>query len=588
MTTINPNVSGPIATLPEPKSPSADDTNSNVNGASNTQSAPTAQTPAQISAAFHSVDELAKLKPGENLIASSISASKTNAIPAKTIAQGKDLAPQVRENTVNQMSYEARLQAATKEVVTDKDKDGNLLPTYADKLNAAALNIAENPKALPEGTYKSLQNESYLVGKTGTNVDGKTSSNDPSKPVIFNRDATNPLEVAKYSGSQDTAVKKVEGYTTQIAAEQTKIDSAKRELDSFASKASILTPGGFGVARRVSLEAGIKASEANQLRIGFDRDEFINTARLQDSKGENGKTYQAIGKEANANNTPVIFIPGVNTDKNRGAVQAMDLSNTLKAPVNQVVNTSSKDTMIRAGAGILTGVGPDSAGRVINPTAADQQIQQHLTGNRPAAVAAANQILKQMNDPAMIAAKTPIKIVGYSQGAAIGSQALREVNSTLQSQVDKGTLKPEAKQAMMDRVQFLGIGPGAADRHVRSESVGGSATPVKGLETVKYRTISDQGDNIAKLLGVKSNKAETWPAKDAIFALAGKNGFHEHLSYFKSYEATDPGSTYNPGVTKEIQAWNNTKLDSPLLQSKTESDRQRNTKTTDVRPFEPK
>jgi hypothetical protein len=629
MTTINPNVSAPTTALPDAKSTSADATNSNVNGtnntakdSSNTQFGSTAKTPAQISADNHPPDKLSEWKNGGNLIASSIQASKANATPAKTIAQGKDLAPQVRENTVNQMTYEARLQAATKEVVTDKDKNGNLMPTYADQLNTAALNIAENPKALLEGTYKSLQNASYLTGKTGTNILGQTSSNNVLTPVNFDKAATNPLEVAKYSGSQDAAVEKVQGYTNKITTLQGEINSLSKELKNPTVKTGLgaldsVIDSTAGAANRSRIQTTIQAKEAEIKVIAFDRGEFINTARLQDSKGENGKTYQAVGKDANPNNVPVIFIPGVNTDKNRGAVQAMDLSNTLKAPVNQIVNTSSKDTMIRAGAGILTGKGSEALGgaaltgigtaivtknpvagigvakdsatkAVADPSRGDQQIQQHLTGNRPAAVATANQILKQMNDPAMIAAKTPIKIIGYSQGAAIGSQALREVNSTLQAQVDKGTLKSEAKQAMMDRVQFLGIGPGAADRHVRSEFVGGSVKPIKGLETVKYRTISDQGDNIAKLLGVKDNKAETGPAINAVTALAGKNGFHEHLSYFKSYEATDPGSTYNPKVTDEIKAWNNTKLDSPLLQSKTESDRQRNTKTTNVAPYEPK
>lgn len=551
------NTSSPTTSPLGVNDPNVDAANSNVvdvaNNPSSTQLASAEKTPAQLSADNHSVSELSLWKNGGNEIALNIQAAKPT--PAKTIAKGEDLAPAIRKSTVDQLSYEAKLQAATSETVVIKD--GKPEPTYSQQLATSASKIdadnkSANPSLLPQGTYKALKNGAFLVGKTGTNIFGQTSN--PLIKPEFNKPATNALEVPKFSYSQDAAIAKVSNYTKQIGAKQSEIDKIEKQMnDPF-----------WGSLNTITLQADLRTKQAEKAALEFDRSEFINTARLQSSIGENGKIYQAIGKSADANKVPVIFIPGVNTDKNRGALQALELSNQLGSPVNQVVNTSSKDTMIRAGAGIISGKAGDEAINAlitkgssigsIDPSKADQQIQQHLTGNRPAAVATANAILQQMNDP-NIPKGTPIKIIGYSQGAAIGSQALREVNSILDKQVADKTITANDKKEMLDRVRFLGIGPGAAERHVRSEFVDGKSSTVKGLENIKYRTISDENDQIAKLLGVGKKEPNLGAAKDALTKLAGPNGFHEHLSYFKTYEATDPGSTYNPQATAEIRNW---------------------------------
>ncbi len=574
MTMINPNIPTSNINSLDVNSSGADDTKSNAselnNNTSNTQLASTAKTPAQQSAENHPISTLSSWKNGGNDIAFNIQAAKASGAglasvgdtgsmliakttPAKTIAQGEDLAPALRKSTVDQLSYESRLQSATSEPVVIKD--GKFQPTYSEQLATSAAKIEANPTLLPQGTYKALKNGAFLEGRTGTNVLGQTSNPLPFLKPEFNKPATNALAVAKYSSGQDAAMSKVTDYTNQIAAKQDEIDAIERKMNE----------PGWGALNTVTMQGSLRSKQIDKEKLVFDRGEFINTARLQSSIGENGRTYQAIGKSADANKVPVIFVPGVNTDKHRGALQALELSNLLGSPVNHVVNTSSKDTMIRAGTGIIAGkvgdevvktgipFGPVIFGKV-DPSKADQQIQQHLTGNRPAAVSTANAILRQMNDPS-IPKDTPIKLIGYSQGAAIGSQALREVNSILDKQVADQKISPTDKKEMLDRIRFLGIGPGAAERHVRSEFVDGKSRTVKGLETVKYRTVADESDQIARLLGVGMSSPNLLQAKDALTKLAGPNGFHEHLSYFKTYEATDPGSTYNPQAATEIRNW---------------------------------
>jgi hypothetical protein len=526
--------------------------------------------------------------------AASVSAAKSEANDVSLIAKGgaakvpnADMAKTIRSETVDakgnpvktgiraQLDFESKLQAQD--------------PKYSGDLKNLDNNIGNSKTKLPGGTYTPLENkQGWLTGKT---TDGKP--------------ATNALEIATYSGNQDAAVKRVGEFNKAIGDETTKI--AKLDTEIKALKAEINKPetdwmkqlGNTVTLSKERKQAEIKLKEGesllaggNKIRLEQERGQFINNARLQSSKAADGTMNQAVANPADAKKTPVIFINGVNTDTSRSGIEAMELSNELRVPVNHVVNVSSMNKLITGGAGIgatttatdaakdaaSTAAGPlgsiirgkgstvdygkvvtGDAMNAVDATKVDQRIQQHLTGNRKASITTANAILDQMNNPALKG--QPIKVIGYSQGAAIATQAMREVDSNLSARVekDKNSTAPdrmtaEKKTELMSRVRLLGIGPGAADRHLRNESKNGEVQVVPGLKDVKYRIIADKNDQIAKLLGVGDAKANNGKAAAAATQLA-KNNYDAHLSYFKTYPATDPGSRYNPQATAELHKW---------------------------------
>jgi hypothetical protein len=419
-------------------------------------------------------------------------------------ATSPDQAPKLRTQTADQLRLESKLNQA---------KDSK----YANDLSTSANNIANGSASLPKGTYRATAPQQNRLA-SGIN---------------------NPLEVDRFSGDP---VARINQYNNDID----KTSKALREEMELNASIPIDPGSPRGPSQRereLSGQLG-KLTEA--------RDKFINDARLQSSRGENGKMYQALGNEADKDKTPVIFINGVNTDASRSAGQALELSNEFRAPVNHIVNVSSMDKLSKAGKGI---VGSTS----LNPNDADLRIQQQLTGNRPAATTAANAILDQMYDPKLRAANAPIKMVGYSQGAAIGAQALRDVDSHLTRQVQAGKLTQQEKVDMLSRVRFLGIGPGAAERHlsqqyVRNADGSNSRVSVPDLKNVKYRTVADKEDPIAALVGVGKNSVDLGTTVWAGNQLAGGH-IGQHLTYFKQYENTDPGTTYNSRMHTELNNW---------------------------------
>jgi hypothetical protein len=417
-----------------------------------------------------------------------------------------DTGPEARADLQAQLRLEAKLNAGT---------------AYGDQLSAAADQVPGSGQ-LTDGSYRDVRNQSQ---------DRLRSGEVPGQPP------KNPLEIATWSGSPDQAAARVKQFDQQIEAKE---NDAKRW-----AAVAVATLGRAGVR-----EAAQAKAEAAQL--GFDRGEFINNVRLQSGKDEDGKMYQAVAASANPNRTPVIFVNGINTDVNRSRLQALELSDRFDSPVNHIVNVSSKDKLVRAGIGVGAG-GALREGQ--NEQQFDQRVQQHLAGNRPASTATANAILDQLYDPKLRAANAPVKVVGYSQGAAIASQALRDVDSYLNMQMSNGTLSYEQKLQMLHRVRFLGIGPATADRHLTQDyRKGGLITERADLAEVNYRSIADKNDQIANLVGVGRSKASLVASAEPARKLA-QNDFHAHLSYFRSYEAADPGSIYNPQVGPLLDSW---------------------------------
>jgi hypothetical protein len=440
---------------------------------------------------------LSNTSPGDQLVAaagsppvdSSTPLLTAQAVPSAspTRVVGENIGGRARQDAQAQLRLEAQLNGGA----------------YGTQLSRAADNIP-NSAQLNDGSYRAAQNSRDRL----------------------RTDIGNALEIANYSGTPQQAVARIQQYDQQIRA---------KEAD--AARWLAAAPALGATALRNAAQARAEAAQ-----LGFDRGEFINNVRLQSGKSENGNMYQALANGADPNRTPVIFVNGINTDFNRSRLQALELSAQFNSPVNHIVNVSSKDKLVRAGTGVAVG-GALSEGQTTEQF--DQRVQQHLAGNRPAAIATANAILDQLYDPTLRASKAPVKVVGYSQGASITSQALRDVDSHLSREVAAGRLSQGEKEQMLGRIRFLGVGPAAADRHITQDyREGGAIVQRNDLRHVNYRIIADRNDQIANLVGVGDAQPNVQRALQAGARLA-QNDFHAHLSYFRSYEAMDPGSIYN-------------------------------------------
>ncbi len=443
---------------------------------------------------------------------------------------GKDTWSERQKGMITQLNYESRLQAGG-------------APEYSGQLAGSAKRLGSNASLFQTGTYRAASPPSIV--RSGTTV-------------------ANPLAIDKISATNSRAT--VQKLDTEIRNVNTEIARLRQENTRLSQQdfASFDPRRAVAASQVVANNANIARLQAQNISNSLSRDKAINDARLQDSRFENGKLYRAVATGVDPNKTPVIFINGVNTDQNRSAMEAMELSKLLNVPVDHIVNVSSKDKLVNAGAGIISGTSATQfiTGVVtrnptnVNPNVADQRVQQLLTGNNEAAATAANSIYDQLMNT-----NGKVKVVGYSQGAAIGTEALRKVNDIL---TQKGYSDAD-RTKLLGRVEFLGIGPGAAERHVsqvyQSGLLGGSVKNVKPLQAVTYKTISDANDPISRLLNVsnpdgsRTNGTDLGQARGAIQQLATGKGILPHLSYFKGYEATDPGSIYNPQVGTAIHQW---------------------------------
>lgn len=436
---------------------------------------------------------------------------------------GPDLSSARRDGLINQLLTESRLNAGLAGDSTSAK--------YSKDLAASSNAIRHSGTLFPPGTYRSLTPPAVVgVGKP---------------PQLADR---NPLHIDRISQrNSDQTIRTLNKTISNREADIKRLE----QLDG----ALKLVPGGAGLV--AANQAAIASLRAQNAHDRTSRDFHIDNARLQSSIGENGKAYQAIAANANPNATPVIVINGVNTDIYRSAAQALELSQRLGVPINHVVNVSSKGKLVSGGAAVLRDAASGASNKLEAANVGDQRVQQLLTGNSEAAATAANAILDQLQN-----STGKVRVIGYSQGAAIGTEALRKVNDILTHQ----GVSAQDRTKLLGRVEFLGIGPGAADRHLSQAYQNGPNGPtirkVKELEAVTYKTISDANDPIAKLVNVsnadgsRTDRADLGKATSGIAQVAsGSKGILPHLSYFKTYEATDPGSIYNPEFSQALKLW---------------------------------
>lgn len=361
----------------------------------------------------------------------------------------------------------------------------------------------------------------------------------------------NPLAIPPFTGD---AVARVQQYNRDIDTRTQQLADVNQRIfqqqQTAAQRGDPQPPDPLltNQAKRLS-------DELSQLRDA--RNKFINDARLQASNSENAKMYRALANPADASKPPVIVINGVNTDINRSALEAMELSYRFRSPVEHVVNVSSRDGLAREiGNQALRNA---NLAQGNNQVDLDLRFQQQLSGNRPAATTAANAILDQMYN-----GSGPIRVVGYSQGAAIGSQALRDVEAHLSREVREGRLTQTQKEQMLGRVRFLGVGPAADPRHLNNRYLPDPNRPgshvresIPDMKHVNYRVITDINDPIPQLLNVGYSNANAYNQLWNVGRRLGNDPKYvlPHLSYFEHYQYTDPGSKYNARMKVELDNW---------------------------------
>jgi hypothetical protein len=465
---------------------------------------------------------------------------QTNSGVSPTLSDLTSVSPTLLASTASPkpkpVSWESRRADLVTQLRTESLLQTAGSPDYARDLGRSADNIQYGAITLPSGTYQSVEPRRAIITNPPRGSDD------------------NPLRIDTISAQNSRAtLATIDG---NIAARNAQIAELKASNRSLAEQNRTTMDPDLIRANATLIAANstrIKLLEGQNTISGMERNKVINDARLQSSKDQNGDMYRAIASGVDPKRTSVIFINGVNTDVNRSAAQAMELSRTLNVPIDHVVNVSSMDKLVRAGAGIA---GDTALWRSTDPNVTDQRIQQHLTGNREAAATAANAILSQLDS-----GTGKVKVIGYSQGGAIATESFKMVNDVLRA---RGLNEAQRAQTL-GRIEFLGIGPAAAERHVSQEYqrgfLSGSVRTIPELRSVNYRSISDVNDPIANLMngatanGRSTTGADLGRSAAAVSQMTNPRGILPHLSYFKSYEATDPGSRFNTAMPRALNEW---------------------------------
>jgi hypothetical protein len=224
---------------------------------------------------------------------------------------------------------------------------------------------------------------------------------------------------------------------------------------------------------------------------------------------KNGHSYRISAEGVNPKGTPIIFVNGVNTDLATAKQSAAELSRITGRPVDLTYNGSDPKTggqatvdhfrregeaeYERATPGFVRVFDQDyishrnQAGiaNAINAASSEKGpdwAKKNILENPPAATAAANNILNQLN--ATEGSQAPVRVVGYSQGGSITAEALRQVNTHLTNTVGAD----KAKQ-MMSRVNVMTLG-GASNRQDYANA-----------NVTNFRAITHDTDIISQYLG---------------------------------------------------------------------------------------
>ncbi|MFQ3583164.1 MAG: hypothetical protein SNJ67_13460 [Chloracidobacterium sp.] len=273
----------------------------------------------------------------------------------------------------------------------------------------------------------------------------------------------------------------------------------------------------------------------------------------------NGAAFRVTAPGANPNAAPpVIVVNGISTPFSGASRLAQEVSRVTGRPVEMVYNNSdpavaagvtlahhTRQARARAEADynnlplpvrLAIGINPANreafilgrtaryvAEAAVNPATADWTKRNALQ-NPPAAQTQANLILSQLeNYP-----NSPVRVVGYSQGAAISAEALRLVEQHLARQHGQA-----AANQMLARVQVM--------------TLGGAANANDFPAAVNVTSIAHQTDIVSQYFGANRSAFGRGNVGDFVNFIREGFGVRQHLNYL--------GANGNPEVTRRMQDW---------------------------------
>ncbi|QUV99605.1 hypothetical protein J8C02_09285 [Chloracidobacterium sp. MS 40/45] len=274
----------------------------------------------------------------------------------------------------------------------------------------------------------------------------------------------------------------------------------------------------------------------------------------------NGAAFRVTAPGVNPNaGPPVIVVNGISTPFAGATSFAQEMSRMTGRPVEMVYNNSdpavaagvslahhSRQARTRAEADynnlplavrvamniispanreafILGRTARYLAEATVNPATADWTKRNALQ-NPPAAQTQANMILSQLaNHP-----NDPVRVIGYSQGAAISAEALRMVEQELVRRHGSAT----ANQ-MLARVQVM--------------TLGGAANANDFPAAVNVTSVAHQSDIVSQYFGANRPAFGRGSVGDFVNFVRDGFGIPQHLNYF--------GASGNPEVARRMQDW---------------------------------
>ncbi|MDH3492413.1 MAG: hypothetical protein OEM82_02600 [Acidobacteriota bacterium] len=318
---------------------------------------------------------------------------------------------------------------------------------------------------------------------------------------------------------------------------------------------TVNAPDGTWSAQRLSVPGLFNLAQANPSVPGRGNPAYADRAL-------NGYAYRiTTTNQANSDLPPVIFINGINTSLTGASETAASVGELTGANVDLVYNSSDPAVGAKVTLAHFHEIAKDNANgeatkgirwslrhglefpfmvrnRVYRETMASAAFGQqggewakyNALNNPPAAQTAANLILDQLNSHNGV-----VNVAGYSQGGAIGAEALRRVEANLVA--IHGRAKADD---MLSRVRFLGIGAAAESTDFPS--------------AVKFNGIAHRGDVVPEYFGISRNRRA--PGLGAILkALTPGNGWgvEQHVNYLDDQHGA--GSAGDPLSERLVREW---------------------------------
>ncbi|OYT72535.1 MAG: hypothetical protein CFK52_04885 [Chloracidobacterium sp. CP2_5A] len=273
----------------------------------------------------------------------------------------------------------------------------------------------------------------------------------------------------------------------------------------------------------------------------------------------NGAAFRVTSPGADPNAAPpVIVVNGIATPFSGATSLAQEVSRVTGRPVEMVYNNSdpaaaagvtlahqARQARARAEADynslplparLAIGLNPVNreafilgrttrylAEATVNPSTADWTKRNALQ-NPPAAQTQANMILAQLESYP----NSPVRVVGYSQGAAISAEALRLVERHLTQQRGQA-----AANQMLARVHVM--------------TLGGAANANDFPAAVNVTSIAHQTDIVSQYFGANREAFGRGNVGDFVNFVREGFGVRQHLNYL--------GANGNPDVARRMQDW---------------------------------